>query len=96
MPGSACIRDPQGYIECGPIVGYPRPEATPNPSAPIGIPKFPEGVGPSPEFPKFPMPSSGQPFPDSNPIPELRKIEPWLRSKTSQFMPNEIIDKDQK
>jgi hypothetical protein len=56
-PGSACIRDPQGYIECGPIVGYPRPDANPaeNPSTPgTGeLKKFFE-VPASPDFPKLP------------------------------------------
>jgi hypothetical protein len=23
----ACVRDPEGYIDCGPIVGYPRGES---------------------------------------------------------------------
>jgi hypothetical protein len=61
-PGGACIRDPQGYIDCGPIVGYPRPEAAPveAPAKP-GIPDSPvpwtQGPNGTREFPMI-----GNPF----------------------------------
>jgi hypothetical protein len=52
-PGSACVQDSSGYIDCGPIVGYPHPDTPTNPQ-----PKNPFSPLARPEFPKDPGPLS--------------------------------------
>jgi hypothetical protein len=88
-PGSACIRNNQGYIECGPIVGYPPPQSNPveNPFVPAMpdqpvMPKTPSPFIESPdgskEFPMIGKPPLG--------VPEFRKLNPdWPSEKKIPF-----------
>ncbi len=69
-PGSACVQDSSGYIDCGPIVGYPHPDTPTNPQP--EIPFSPLAPNPAPEFQKDPEPL----FPIGKDDPQPRKT--WL------------------
>jgi hypothetical protein len=68
-PGNACIRDPHGFIDCGPIVGYPRPDSPvqgpsiddPIVNPPGNIEATPKDFIEIPDVPKFPSAGPGQP-----------------------------------
>jgi hypothetical protein len=76
-PASACVRDTSGYIDCGPIVGYPHPDtpAIPQPENPF----FPAGPAPSTGFPVGPAPES--PIGKGDPLMPKR---PWLDNVVPQ------------
>jgi hypothetical protein len=85
-PGTACIRDPQGYIECGPIVGYPRPEANPAENPPG------KGTGELKKF--FEHPGEPKPFkfPQFHYDPQTEKFVPGP-DPSIRFPEGPVMDK---
>jgi hypothetical protein len=73
-PGSACIRDNQGYIECGPIVGYPPPQSNPAESTAEPRSFTVPGIPGKELFPKFdPEGPAEKQIPFTKIDPNLRK-----------------------
>lgn len=70
--GSACIQDSSGYIDCGPIVGYPRPDNS--------------GVA-QPEIPLSPLPLTPNPEPLAGPPGGLKGLIPVMPENKEPSVP---------
>ncbi|HEY9758668.1 MAG TPA: hypothetical protein V6C97_26110 [Oculatellaceae cyanobacterium] len=53
-PKQACVRDDEGFMVCGPIVGYPKPEESKTPSENPSIEPFTGGLKENPGLQKAP------------------------------------------
>lgn len=81
LQSSACIKDPQGYIDCGPIVGNPRPDDPSVPSSPDTPPRALPDIPPK-GFPAFPFPNKPL-FPGDGPAdPPIGQRPPWFNEKS--------------